>query len=423
MARFFWTLFNVGLATIQLWWKKLVALANYVGVAKLPTDLGEIFGTFSVSIPTLALVGVGLVGLYLTNRDFWHAILERKTLERSLSISTIVMVLCGLGFVAALAYKIWGESSASTKLTWVFSGMGGKSDENGFRVGDIQFTSRNTTGRSIRLLDAYIESGIDGGKKRPLYLNSREHGLISVFQANQIPAGTEMTLISKFPDLSERDFMKDWGVIHFLVQDDAETFRGRIESKQLSEAFAGHHPKPAAPQVTKAPESATLPKRAYTPADVRVLPEALLEIANVLNTKALAVKNDNFSLANDCRTIIKALGRTNAVERLQKTLGIAADVGKELYAIKDRHGYYIREINYIVEASDEPSAFVSSGKIFIDAMLKLPEHPTEDVLSFINPPLNEFIGSVNRFREWHENSNKRLLEIKGEIAAASARQQ
>jgi hypothetical protein len=70
--RIIWNVFNIALATIQLWWKKLVALTNYIGVIKLPSDLGEIFGGFSVSAPTLILVGIGLVGLYLANRDFWH---------------------------------------------------------------------------------------------------------------------------------------------------------------------------------------------------------------------------------------------------------------------------------------------------------------------------------------------------------------
>jgi hypothetical protein len=58
-------------------------------------------------------------------------------------------------------------------------------------------------------------------------LNIREHGLIPVDQANQIPPDTDLTVIAILPDISENDFMKDWGNINFVIKDDEQTFQER----------------------------------------------------------------------------------------------------------------------------------------------------------------------------------------------------
>jgi len=88
----------------------------------------------------------------------------------------------------------------------------------------------------------------------PLLLNTYEHGLIQLNDANPIPANTEnITLIAEFPQLSENDFMKNWGTIDFVIQDEEQTFKGRIEDKTLIDVFAGYHLKTPPPRITKAP--------------------------------------------------------------------------------------------------------------------------------------------------------------------------
>src|SRR6267154_3693090 len=76
-----------------------------------------------------------------------------------------------LGLVIAAIGIVWqmratppnAQLGANKPLAWVFSGLAGKSDPDGFRVSDIQiWSARNDTGKAVRLIDAYIQSDIDG---------------------------------------------------------------------------------------------------------------------------------------------------------------------------------------------------------------------------------------------------------------------
>jgi hypothetical protein len=60
------------LGSIQWWWAKAVQLSNWISVGKLPGDLSELFGGSHMNPWGLGLLAIGIGGLYLTNRDFWH---------------------------------------------------------------------------------------------------------------------------------------------------------------------------------------------------------------------------------------------------------------------------------------------------------------------------------------------------------------
>jgi hypothetical protein len=171
-----------------------------------------------------------------------------------LVIATIGVVWQARGTPSKARVGTATNDSGGKSLVWIFSGMAGKSDANGFRVGDIQFWSaKNETGKPIRLVDAFIQSGIDGGKKRALVLNTLEHGLIPLNQANPIPANTEnITLMAEFPELSEADFMKDWGNITFVIQDSDHTFQGKVDERTFKQIFDGYRPKAPSPRATAA---------------------------------------------------------------------------------------------------------------------------------------------------------------------------
>jgi len=163
------------------------------------------------------------------------------------------------------------------------------------------------------------------------------------------------------------------------------------------------------------------PQRNYTATDVRELPEVLLEISNVLGGPARQLKEATYKYGVEWRTVLVSQGRDAGLEQLNKIVEMSSALSKSLYAIKDKHGYYLAEINYIVEASDEPSAVGSVSKILINSTLHLPELPSDDVVNLVAPHQDNYANGVNRFREWLENSNRRLQEIKSEIASAASR--
>ncbi len=216
-----------------------------------PGWVGNMLTPLGDPIVQIFLIALGLALIYFDNR--------RRT-GNSLSYPVIGMAVSAVAFAAFFIAWIWLPAPTKTvqskPLLWVFSGMAGTQDANGiYKVNNIQFlAAKNETGMAIRLVDAYIQSGIDSGKKMPLLLNTYEHRLIQLNDANPIPANTEnITLIAEFPQLSENDFMKNWGTIDFVIQDEEQTFKGRIEDKTLIDVFAGYHLKTPPPRITKAP--------------------------------------------------------------------------------------------------------------------------------------------------------------------------
>jgi hypothetical protein len=108
VGKFFKNLFFVAFGTIQLWWNKAVSLSNVVSVIKLPGDAGDLFGSFGMSYPTVLLVIIGLAGIYLFNREFWHGLFRQSFSRRwkmilgySLLISGCAMGVAGLSLIAA----------------------------------------------------------------------------------------------------------------------------------------------------------------------------------------------------------------------------------------------------------------------------------------------------------------------------------
>ena len=181
----------------------------------------------------------------------------RNALGLRVTIAWVLIVGCVVGLAIGVTMLAVGPQKITAPgktLSWIFSGMAGKSDENGFRVGDIQFlVPKNETGKAIRLVDAYIQSGMDGGKRRPLLLNTYENGLIPLSRSNPIPPDTEnITLMAEFPNLSEAEFMKDWGNITFTIQDSEHTFQGWVAEKAFREVFDRHRPVAPAPRATAA---------------------------------------------------------------------------------------------------------------------------------------------------------------------------
>lgn len=110
MRRVLQNLLWVALQTVQFWWNKAVSLANWISVYKLPSDAAELFGSFGITTPTLILVGIGFIGLYLTNRDFWHGIfwlkLEPKAERPKLETILWVMLILGIAVSAVSAISL-----------------------------------------------------------------------------------------------------------------------------------------------------------------------------------------------------------------------------------------------------------------------------------------------------------------------------
>ncbi|WNV08901.1 hypothetical protein [Tardiphaga sp. 709] len=83
MRAFFSNAFFVALATIELWWPKVWGrtkwLLDGIGLAKLPDDLSEIFGGKGMSTLGWLLLAIAVVGLYVSNQQFWHDLVGRSS--------------------------------------------------------------------------------------------------------------------------------------------------------------------------------------------------------------------------------------------------------------------------------------------------------------------------------------------------------
>jgi hypothetical protein len=211
-----------------------------------PGWVGDMLVPFGHPIFQFILIAIGLSLIYFDTR---------RRAGTNVSYPAIGMTLSAVVFAGFFIAWIWPSPATKTQnksLAWVFSGMAGKSDANGFRVSDVQFlAAKNETGKAVRLVDAYIQSSIDGGKKRPLLLNTYEHGLVPLSQANPIPPNTEnITLMAEFPELSESEFMKDWGNISFVIQDSDQAFQGKVDEQTFRGVFDGYRPKAPPPRAT-----------------------------------------------------------------------------------------------------------------------------------------------------------------------------
>jgi hypothetical protein len=372
--------------------------------------------------------------------DFWayrrhetQATSKRMMLWAGLFAGLAIAITCGslLYFDRSPSKKI----AASKNLVWVFSGMAGKSDADGFHVSDIQFwAAKNETGRPIRIKDAYIQSGLDGGKKRPLMINTHDHGLIPVTSANPIPPGTEnITLMAEFPLLAETEFMKDWGIIDFAIQDDEQTFSGRIEEKQLREIFDGYRPKTPPPRITglanPPPPSAPLMQKknallkAYPkPIDRQQLDEALLKMFNVINgsgQKVYTDTRDNLLAKWQTRLMDPALGQAYFLAEIDRIRNESVKCIQALHAfIYTDYGYYRDELRDASFEGEGAPVFNQALDAFRDVIAQLPERPTlKQIQTLAIGAHSKLETAANTYAQWVGKSKEKIVMKREELGA------
>jgi hypothetical protein len=66
--------------------------------------------------------------------------------------------------------------------------------------------------------------------------------------------------MAEFPELSESEFMKDWGNISFVIQDSDQAFQGKVDEQTFRGVFDGYRPKAPPPRATA---SASLENKRY----------------------------------------------------------------------------------------------------------------------------------------------------------------
>lgn len=381
-------------------------------------------------------------GLWSICREAWS---NRTALTQRLKMIQPSHVII-LGLAIAVIGVVWQmrvvapntrlgttNSGGRESLAWVFSGMAGKSDANGFRVGDIQFWSaKNKTGKAIRLVDAYIQSGIDGGKKRRLLLNTLEHGLIPLEQASPIPANTEnITLMAEFPELSEADFMKDWGNISFFIQDSDHTFQGKVDERIFREVFDSYRPKAPAPRATKAIENKP-PQRFYSTADREEISAAFTRVSNILNKPTAAIESESQQLARlweakkysstdprpDLRLLLERLEALRPIssEAFQGIEGVLKDFPRRKELLLEILGLPQTEReqpipNWQYASNDLHGAVTTYSEIYdkIDARAR------EGFVVTANPIQTNFMNATGKLNDWIHQSNLRLKARENEI--------
>ena len=118
MGSFFKNLAWFLVATTELWWRfawaRLKVVLDSVGLIKLPSDLGEIFGGAGISPLGFFLLVIALLGVYLTNREFWHDLVQKRhgnpVQGEKVSLPALGMLLCVVGFIVCAIFY-WTQTS------------------------------------------------------------------------------------------------------------------------------------------------------------------------------------------------------------------------------------------------------------------------------------------------------------------------
>jgi hypothetical protein len=317
-----------------------------------------------------------------------------------------------LGLVIAAIGIVWqmrtappnGRLGTNKPLTWVFSGMAGKSDADGFRVGDIQiWSAKNDTGKAVRLIDAYIQSDIDGGKKRPLLLNTYEHGLIPLNQANPIPPDTEnITLMAQFPNLSEADFMRDWGKVSFVIQDSDHTVQGKIEEQTFKTVFDGYRPRAPAARPTKIKTN---------PYDIPKKLAAIDEILPLLRDERLV--NRGLQLQSNWRNFLTADRQKYMTELTQYRVEWQA-FAQKLADLRAANQNY-EDITSLLN-QEYQKAYTDSFSRFQGAIGSIGDPPYKmDLNFFIQPIAQQFSEGINGMAVWRGQTATKFAQLRKEI--------
>lgn len=132
--------------------------------------------------------------------------------------------------------------NASKHFRWVFSGMGGETKNGVEYVAGIKISATNEGASAVRLRDGHIISETTGEKLHFLVGQGGKRSPIA--DLKPVPAKQEVDLIVDFPNgVPKDDFLKQWGGIDFVVEDESGVFRGKIEYQTLKDIFANYRPK------------------------------------------------------------------------------------------------------------------------------------------------------------------------------------
>jgi hypothetical protein len=412
------------------WYILYPGKAIFAGIGGYVSQNPQIFPAWAV------LLG-GAAALWVVVAFLWHAMNTWREHNKKSRLRLEPSHVIILGLTIAAIGVIWQmrvaapnaqvdttKNASKESLAWVFSGMAGKSDINGFRVGDIQFsTPKNETGKAVRLVEAYIQSGIDGGKRRPLLLNTYEHGLIPLAQANPIPPNTEnVTLMAEFPELSESDFMKDWGNITFVIQDSDHTFRGKVEEQTFRLVFDGYRPKAPPPHVTKAP-----PEPYYSAADKDRISEALYKLQEILNKPLVQLTVESGQLLSwwEQNRNNRADQRPDIEENLRsldsmRALSTKVYTGIFYKGVIDEYQVYgdlLRDVLQISPMEREqpiPAWGTAANNLhlaittFQSAFVHSDARTREGLVLLINPTQDAFREATDKLRAWGQQCNERI---------------
>jgi hypothetical protein len=375
-------------------------------------------------IPTLLAwialpVGLGCLGflIYDTKLAFFAGAGSRV---RKIPLEPVHVIILGL-VIAALGV-VWQmrapaptrtvatDTVGKTSLAWVFSGMAGKSDDNGFRVSDIQFWSaKNETGKAVRLVDAYIQSGIDGGKRRPLLLNTLEHGLIPVNQASPIPPNTaNITLMAELPELSEADFMRDWGSINFVIQDSDHAFQGKVDESSFKTIFDGYRPKAPAPKVTRSEPL----KPMLTQYDVSHREKIIDNVLAFLEEKFVPVAAKGELLKQ--KIFAKIADRT-AVAELDEQTDAITKARNEYYPLIGRYMNFNDIYDAALANTWEPDSLAKNASLLRAELQEMEQRGQTDQAATMlrnNILMANWQVDVDRFYHWIRERRERLFDLR-----------
>jgi hypothetical protein len=117
LTNLFWILVGTAHFWWQWVWSKLRWFLDAIALARLPEDVEHLFGPISMNGPSLIVLAIALVALYLTNRDFWHSLFSKRTsgvvaandpTARGTKLITAGIILLVAGIVGGTALIIIG---------------------------------------------------------------------------------------------------------------------------------------------------------------------------------------------------------------------------------------------------------------------------------------------------------------------------